>query len=59
MTGVMMPVIGGMLSKNYISPIWYAAVGFLLFFGFCFDLSAISLDAGALQISRIMSGQKK
>ena len=45
-TGVMMPVIGGLLSKNYISPIWYAAIGFLLFFGFCFDLSAINLDAG-------------
>ena len=46
MTGLMMPVVGGLLSKNYISPIWYAAIGFLLFFGFCFDLSAISLAAG-------------
>lgn len=46
MTGLMMPVVGGLLSKNYISPVWYAAIGFLLFFGFCFDLSAISLDAG-------------
>lgn len=46
MTGVMMPVVGGLMGKNYISPIWYAAIGFLLFFGFCFDLSAISLAAG-------------
>ncbi|WP_338876229.1 DHA2 family efflux MFS transporter permease subunit [Spirosoma sp. SC4-14] len=46
MTGVMMPIIGGMMSKNKISPIWYSAIGFLLFFGFCFDLSNISLDAG-------------
>jgi DHA2 family multidrug resistance protein len=46
MTGMMMPVVGGLLRKNYISPIWYAAIGFLLFFGFCFDLSAISLEAG-------------
>lgn len=46
MTGLMMPIIGGLLSKNYISPIWYAAIGFLLFFGFSFDLSNISLDAG-------------
>lgn len=46
MTGLMMPVVGGLLSKNYISPVWYAGIGFLLFFGFCFDLSAISLEAG-------------
>ncbi|SFC62766.1 DHA2 family efflux MFS transporter permease subunit [Spirosoma endophyticum] len=45
-TGLMMPIVGGLLSKNYISPIWYAAIGFLMFFGFCFDLSAISLVAG-------------
>lgn len=45
-TGAMMPVVGGLLTKNYISPIWYAAIGFLLFFGFCLDLSAISLAAG-------------
>lgn len=46
MTGLMMPIIGGLLSKNYISPIWYAAIGFLLFFGFSYDLSSISLEAG-------------
>ncbi len=45
-TGAMMPVVGALLSKNYISPVWYAGIGFLMFFGFCFDLSAISLDAG-------------
>ncbi|WP_171739663.1 DHA2 family efflux MFS transporter permease subunit [Spirosoma taeanense] len=46
MTGMMMPVVGGLLRKNYISPVWYAAIGFLLFFGFSYDLSAISLSAG-------------
>ncbi|CCH52093.1 drug resistance transporter, EmrB/QacA subfamily [Fibrisoma limi BUZ 3] len=45
-TAMMMPVVGGLLRKNVISPIWYAGIGFLLFFGFCYDLSAISLDAG-------------
>lgn len=46
MTGLMMPVVGGLMRKNVISPIWYAAIGFLLFFGFCFDLSHIGLAAG-------------
>lgn len=46
MTGLMMPVVGSLLKKNKISPIWYAAAGFVLFFGFCYGLSAISLDAG-------------
>lgn len=46
MTGFMMPVVGGLMRKNYVSPIWYAGIGFLMFFGFCYDLSAISLDAG-------------
>lgn len=46
MTGFMMPIVGGLLKKNYISPIWYAGIGFLLTFLFCFDLSTISLEAG-------------
>jgi DHA2 family multidrug resistance protein len=45
-TGMMMPIVGGMLKKNAISPIWYAAAGFLLFFGFSFGLSNITPDAG-------------
>ncbi|WP_428666957.1 DHA2 family efflux MFS transporter permease subunit [Runella sp.] len=45
-TGLMMPVVGGLMRKNFISPIWYAAIGFLLFFGFTYDLSTIGPDAG-------------
>ncbi|CCH03166.1 drug resistance transporter, EmrB/QacA subfamily [Fibrella aestuarina BUZ 2] len=45
-TGLMMPVVGGLLRKNFTSPIVYAGIGFLMFFGFCFDLSFISLEAG-------------
>ncbi|MFD1141472.1 DHA2 family efflux MFS transporter permease subunit [Larkinella insperata] len=47
MSGAMMPVVGTLLRKNYISPVWYSALGFLLFFIFCYQLSGLSLDTGA------------
>ncbi|HEX8529321.1 MAG TPA: DHA2 family efflux MFS transporter permease subunit, partial [Cytophagales bacterium] len=47
MSGVMMPIVGNLLRKNFISPVWYSALGFFLFFLFCLGLSNINADAGA------------
>lgn len=46
MTGFMMLVVGIVMRKNIMSPIWYAAIGFALFVGFCYDLSSLSLTTG-------------
>lgn len=46
MTGFMMLVVGVVMRKNIMSPIWYAAIGFALFVGFCYDLSSLSLTTG-------------
>jgi DHA2 family multidrug resistance protein len=45
-SGVMMPIVGNLLRKNYISPIWYAALGFALFFAFTYMLSNLTLNSG-------------
>ncbi|MBS1507451.1 MAG: DHA2 family efflux MFS transporter permease subunit [Bacteroidetes bacterium] len=45
MTGVMMPVIGGLL-KQRIPPLLFSGIGFLLFFLFTYQLSGLNLSVG-------------
>lgn len=46
MTGLIMLIVGVVMRKNFMSPIWYAAIGFGLFVAFCFNLSGLSLTTG-------------
>lgn len=46
LTGFMMLIVGVVMRKNFMSPIWYAAIGFAMFVAFCFDLSGLSLSTG-------------
>lgn len=45
MTGIMMPVIGGLLRKN-VPPLLFSGIGFILFFLFTYQLSGLNLSAG-------------
>ncbi|GAB3512874.1 efflux MFS transporter permease [Emticicia fontis] len=45
-TGFMMLIVGVLMRKNFISPIWYSAIGFALFVAFCYYLSGLSLSTG-------------
>lgn len=45
-SGIMMPVVGTLMQKKLMSPIWYSAIGFLMFFVFTLMLSGINLGAG-------------
>jgi DHA2 family multidrug resistance protein len=44
-TGLMMPIIGTLMKKR-IPPLFFSAVGFMLFFLFTYDLSGLNLNVG-------------